>query len=332
MILVTGATGLVGSHLLLHLLQEGEQTIRAIYRHTERIAKTKHLFELNQAQHLFDLIDWQYADILDVPALEAAFVDVDYVYHCAAFVSFDPKEEKKLRKTNIEGTANIVNLCLANHIKKLCHVSSIAALGESLNPAIPITEQTEWNPELYHSDYALSKFGAEMEVWRGTQEGLDVVIVNPGVIFGAGFYREGSSELLYKVSRGFPFYTTGTTAVVAVQDVVYCMRKLMQSTSKNERFILVSDNLTNREILHFIASLLQTKPASIKINRLGLSIGWRLDAFVSILTGKKRSFTRAIAKASLSQYIYDASKIKQTLNFTFSSYTDFLLEVSKRLN
>lgn len=331
MILVTGATGLVGSHLLLHLLQEGEQTIRAIYRQAERIAKTKQLFERHQAQHLFDWIDWQPADILDVPALEAVFVDVDYVYHCAAFVSFDPKEEKKLRKTNIEGTANIVNLCLANPIKKLCHVSSIAALGESLNPTTPITEQTEWNPELYHSDYALSKFGAEMEVWRGTQEGLDVVIVNPGVIFGSGFYREGSSELLYKVSHGFPFYTTGTTAVVAVQDVVYCMKTLMQSTVTNERFILVSDNLTNRELLHFIATLLQTKPASIQINRLGLSIGWRLDAFVSLITRKKRSFTRAIAKASLSQSIYDASKIQQMLNFSFLSYKAFLVAVSKNL-
>ncbi|EHQ42205.1 NAD-dependent epimerase/dehydratase family protein [Myroides odoratus] len=329
MILVTGATGLVGSHLLLHLLQQGAGSIRAIYRNTQSIAKAKHVFELHQALTLFEGIQWQQADILDLPALEEAFEGITHVYHCAAMVSFDPRDEKILRKTNIEGTANIVNLCLAHSIEKLCHVSSIAALGESLHYSTPITEQTEWNPALYHSDYALSKFGGEMEVWRGTQEGLDVVIVNPGVIFGRGFYREGSSELFYKVRQGFPFYTTGTTAVVSVEDVVSAMYQLMESEHKNERYTLVSDNLKNRELLHYIAALLQKKPASFEIGPFGLAIAWRLDAFVSILTRKKRSFTRAIAKASFSCFIYDASKIEQTLDFTFSSYQKFLVDVSK---
>ena len=330
MILVTGATGLVGSHLLLHLLQQGEQNVRAIYRDTQRIERTKRLFERCDAQALFKQITWQKADILDLPSLEEAFTGVTHVYHCAAIVSFDPNAEKKLRKINIEGTANIVNLCLAYGVEKLCHVSSIAALGESLSPATPITEKTTWNPELYHSDYALSKFGAEMEVWRGTQEGLSAVIVNPGVIFGSGFGREGSGELFHKVQHNFPFYTAGTTAVVAVEDVVYCMRQLMISPVKDERFTLVSDNLSNRELLHHIAALLKKKPAQFSVNRLGLSMGWRLDALVGLFT-KKRSFTRAIAKASLSSFIYDSSKVQQTLNFTFTSYTDFLAQMSKRL-
>ncbi|WP_158962302.1 NAD-dependent epimerase/dehydratase family protein [Myroides fluvii] len=329
MILVTGATGLVGSHLLLHLLQQEESNVRAIYRNPLSIDKTKHVFELHNALALFERIQWQQADILDVPALEEAFKEITHVYHCAAMVSFDPKEEKILRKTNIEGTANIVNLCIAYPVVKLCHVSSIAALGESLHPSTPITEKTDWNPELYHSDYALSKFGGEMEVWRGTQEGLDVIIVNPGVIFGRGFYREGSSELLYKVHQGFPFYTAGTTAVVSVEDVVFCMRQLMQSEHKNERYILVSANLENRELLHFIATMLNKKPASFEIGRFGLALAWRLDAFISLLTRKKRSFTRAIAKASLSRFNYDASKIEQILSFQFTSYKDFLVEISK---
>lgn len=329
MILVTGATGLVGSYLLLHLLQQEEQNIRAIYRDATRIAKTKHIFELHNALDLFQTINWQQADILDVPALEEAFIGIDQVYHCAAYVSFDPKDEKIIRKTNIEGTANIVNLCIAFAVKKLGYVSSIAAVGEPLHPTTPITEKTQWNPELYHSDYALSKFGAEMEVWRGTQEGLDVVIVNPGVIFGRGFYREGSGELFYKVHRGFPFYTSGTTAIVAVEDVVSCLYQLMQSQIKNERYILVSDNLTNQELLQTIATFLQKKPAYLKINSLGLSLGWRLDGIISVITRKKRSFTRAIAKASLSCSSYDSSKIQQTLNFKFSSYQDFLEVISK---
>lgn len=330
MILVTGATGLVGSYLLLHLLQQGERNVHAIYRNAARIARTKNVFELHDAVDLFDHISWKEADILDVPALEEAFTGITYVYHCAALVSFDPKDEKKLRKTNIEGTANMVNLCLAYGIKKMCYVSSIAALGESLDPSIPITEKTEWNPELYHSDYALSKFGAEMEVWRGTQEGLEVIIVNPGVIFGCGFLNEGSGELFYKVHRGFPFYTSGTTAIVAVEDVVFCMYQLMKSSSKNERYLLVAANLTNQELLREIAILLDKKPAHFKVNRFGLSLGWRLDAFISLITGKKRSFTRAIAKASLSTFVYDSSKIEQKLSFQFSSYNQFLAIISER--
>ncbi|MGG5507530.1 MULTISPECIES: NAD-dependent epimerase/dehydratase family protein [unclassified Myroides] len=330
MILVTGATGLVGSHLLLHLLQQGEQQVCALYREAKRIEKTQQLFVLHQVPELFERITWKQADILDLPALEEAFQGVTHVYHCAAFVSFDPKDEKKIRKTNIEGTANIVNLCLAFSIEKLCHVSSIAALGETLHPSIPITEQTEWNPELYHSDYALSKFGAEMEVWRGTQEGLNVVIVNPGVIFGRGFGREGSGELLYKVSRNFPFYTEGTTAIVAVEDVVFCMHQLMRSTLVNERYTLVAANLSNKALLHQIAAILHKKPARVPLGRFGLSLVWRLDTLMSIL-GKKRSFTRAIAKASLSCFYYDASKIEQTLKFQFTSPAVFLERTSKSL-
>jgi len=327
MILVTGATGLVGSHLLLYLLQQGELSIRAIYRKEQNKAKTKHIFELNDALSLFEAIIWQQADILDLPTLEEAFTGVTHVYHCAAQVSFNPKDEKLLRKTNIEGTANIVNLCIAHSVKKLCHVSSIAALGESLHPSTAITEKTEWNPELYHSDYALSKFCAEMEVWRGTQEGLDVVIVNPGVIFGQGFYREGSNEMLHKIKKGFPFYTEGTTALVAVEDVAKSMHQLMLSNLKNERYILVSDHLSNQELLNHLATLLHKKPVYIKINRLSVSIVWKLDALISMLTGKKRSFTRAIAKASLSTFIYDNSKIQQTLDFQFTSYQVFLAQV-----
>ena len=187
MVLITGATGLVGSHLALHLLENNER-IRAIYRTKTSIEKTKSLFKLYGKESLFEQIEWIEADINDIPSLEIAFKGVEYVYHCAALISFDPKDEKKLRKINIEGTANIVNFCLAFNVKKLCHVSSIAALGDLMEHETLITEETIWNPEKHHSDYAISKYGAEMEIWRGLQEGLPVVIINPGVILGPVSY------------------------------------------------------------------------------------------------------------------------------------------------
>lgn len=327
MILVTGATGLVGSHLILHLLQKEEYSIRALYRNEKNINKTKRVFENNDCLHLFHHIEWFDADILDLPKLELAFSSITHVYHCAALISFNPKDEKKIRKTNIEGTANIVNLCITFSIEKLCYVSSIAALGEPINPKTPITETTEWNPEIYHSDYSLSKFGAEMEIWRGTQEGLPVVIVNPGVIFGKHFQQEGSAILIEQLKNDFPFFTQGNTAIVGIEDVVTAMHQLMNSSIKNERYILVSDNLNNFDLLSYIANLLNKKKPYIKITPFSAQIGITLDWIVSKIFRKKRNFTRAIAKASFSTLTYNNSKIEKELSFKFSSYTTYLPEI-----
>jgi dihydroflavonol-4-reductase len=156
MVLITGGTGLVGSHLLLHLIENGE-SVRAIYRNLESVEKTKNIFSYYKKENLFEKINWIQADILDVSSLEIAFENVEYVYHCAAFISFDPKDEDAIRKTNIEGTANVVNFCLVKNVQKLCFISSIAALGDLKENEKIITEAAEWNPEKPHSDYAISK-------------------------------------------------------------------------------------------------------------------------------------------------------------------------------
>ena len=177
MILVTGGTGLVGAHLLYRLVSDNKK-VKAIYRNERKIANTKRVFSSYTEDYntLFNAIEWIQADLLDVPALSEAFIGVTKVYHSAAFVSFEPDKYQLLRKTNIEGTANIVNLCISNNIEKLCYVSSIATLSSTINTEF-ISEETEWNPEDDNSVYAITKYGAEMEVWRGTQEGLDAVMV-----------------------------------------------------------------------------------------------------------------------------------------------------------
>ena len=201
MILVTGATGLVGSHLLVKLLQE-EKEVKALFRTEKKIEAVKNVFQHKKSIHLFEKINWIKGDITDVPTLNIAFENITHVYHCAALISFDPNDEEVLRKVNIEGTANVVNCCIDFGIKKLCHVSSIAALGDTREYEYSITEETEWNPEKLHGDYAISKYGSETEVWRAQQEGVDVVIVNPGVIFGYGFPTQGSGIIINKVKNG----------------------------------------------------------------------------------------------------------------------------------
>ena len=235
MILVTGGTGLVGSHLLYHLALENEE-IRAVYRTKSSLEKVKKVFSFyTDDASLFTKIKWCKADITEVPAMINAFKGVDYVFHCAAFISFNPKDYKEMRKVNIHGTAIIANLAIDAKVKKLCYVSSIAAVGDNLKGDI-INEDCEWNKEVDNSGYSITKFGGEMEIWRASQEDVDVVIVNPGVILGAGFWDSGSGKLFDQVYKGFNYYTEGVTGFVSVQDVVKSMILLMKSNIKNERF------------------------------------------------------------------------------------------------
>lgn len=330
MILVTGGTGLVGAHLLLNVT-ENEAAVRAIYRNNKGIEKTKSLFHLYQKEHLFPKIEWIQADIIDVPSLEIAFQNVEYVYHCAGLISYDPNDENQLRKVNIEGTANIVNFCIDYNIKKLCHVSSIAALGDLASHETQVTEETEWNPEAPHSDYAISKHGAEMEIWRGQQEGLKVVIVNPGVIFGAGFWNQGSGKFFSGIKKGFPFYTKGSTAYIGVTDVVKIMIQLMKSDISGERFILISENLKFKDVIFNIAEKLKAQKPKIEAKPWMLSIAWRLDWLVSTIFRTKRKLSKYSASSLTSSEIISNQKIKNPeisgLNIVFQSIDSVIQEV-----
>lgn len=333
MILVTGGTGLVGAHLLLHLLENGAEKVRSTYRDSINLTKTKQLFELYKKGDLYSKIEWVLADILDVPALELAFQEVDYVYHCAALISFDPAEEDKLRKVNIEGTANIVNFCIDKKVKKLCYVSSIAALGDLLlsegkHPSqTPIDEQTEWNPEVPHSDYAISKYGAEMEVWRGLQEGLPVIIVNPGVILGPGFWNQGSGILFQTVKKGISFYTNGSSGYVSVIDVVTIMHQLMNSEFCGEKYILISENCTYKDILERISEKMNVKKPTILASSGLLNLAWRLDWIKSIMFQSKRKLSKTSAASLLSQTVFSNDKIKKELNYSFINIEEYLTTI-----
>ncbi|HRG18549.1 MAG TPA: NAD-dependent epimerase/dehydratase family protein [Flavobacterium lutivivi] len=326
MILVTGGTGLVGAHLLLHLT-EIEEEVSAIYRNSSKIELTKKLFAANNKSSFFERIKWLEADILNIPSLEDAFAGIDFVYHCAALITFDPNDEDKLRKTNIEGTANIVNLCIDFNVKKLCYVSSIAALGDLKEQETEVTEESEWNPEVFHSDYAISKHGAEMEVWRGYQEGLNVVIVNPGVIFGSMIWKEGSGAFFTKIKNGFPFYSKGSTGYIGVNDVVKVMIQLMKSDITGERFALVTENISFDKIIFSIAEKLKVKKPSFEAKPWMTSIAWRIDAVISFIFRKKRSISKFAANSLHSKEIISNSKIKNALNYNFQSIDNVLDEI-----
>ena len=319
MILVTGGTGLVGSHLLYHLLLEND-SVRAIHRKNSDLNAVKNVFLSYQteAHELFHKIRWVEADLNDIPALEIAFEEVHQVYHAAALVSFLSRDYQKMRRVNIEGTTNIVNLCISKQVEKLCFVSSVAAIENAASGVI-MDESDNWNSATDKSGYAITKYGAEMEVWRASQEGVPVVIVNPGVIIGSGFWHKGSGRMFTKVQEGLKFYTTGITGFVDVKDVVKIMQRLMNSNVINQRFIVVSENLSYKQVLQSIAKALNKDKPSIRINKIMSECIWRIEFLRSKITLSPPLLTKRTARSALANHPYTADKIKKELNFEFEA-------------
>lgn len=324
MILVTGGTGLVGAHLLCRLVQE-ESKVRAIYREKNSVEKTKNLFRNKQLDAFWDRIEWLEADITQLPQLTRAFEGITQVYHCAAMVSFQIKDFDRMSKINIEGTAAMVNLALAFGIEKFCHVSSIATLDEINKKTSLFDENSTWNPHKRHSDYAITKNGAEMEVWRAIQEGLPAVIVNPGVILGDGFPQQGSGLIRHQIEKGMPFYTQGIMPIIAVEDVVEAMFFLMKNNHFNQRFVLVAENRSIQEVFFSFAKKLNKKPPHISISKKLMHIAAIVDAVITaIIPHKKRSITPDLVHTSFSQNRYDSSKYLQLSQATFLSLNQLL--------
>src|SRR5665647_1618417 len=227
MILVTGGTGLVGSYLLYELTRKGHK-VKALLRPGKKSYETRKLFNCLSAEneHLIDQVEWVEGDVLDPFSLQQAMQGVEYVYHCAAMISFNPRELKAMLAVNVEGTANIVNASIENGIKKLCHVSSIASLGQAEKGEM-IDEMAKWKTSHINSGYAISKYGGEREVWRGIEEGLNAVIVNPSVIIGAGCHRKATNKLFHNIENFLPYYISGINGYVDIRDVVNAMIILM---------------------------------------------------------------------------------------------------------
>lgn len=330
MILVTGGTGLLGSHLLYSLVDSGKQ-VRAIKRSSSDLSEVKKVFSFysENAEEMFAKIEWQDADILFPESLDEAFEKVSHVYHSAAMVSFDPRDKKSMIHNNLEGTANIVDACLSFNIKKLVHVSSTAALGKQLNGE-KVTEDMIWAPDTMNTGYSISKFKSEMEVWRGMEEGLNIVIVNPSVIFGPGFWSKGSSLMFKKIKGGLRFYTTGGTGFVGVNDLVKAMISLMESDISGERFIINSENIPYQKIFTMIAEELGVRVPHIEATPFLGGLAWRLDSFKSWF-GFRRSITKEAIAAGRNLTAYSNKKIQDKIGIEFRPVQEVIAQTAKYL-
>jgi len=326
MIFVTGGTGLVGAHLLFELTSAGKK-VKALKRTTsnlQQVLKTFSYYSENPKK-LFDTIEWVDGDLLDYFTLEKLLEGVSEIYHCAAIVSFQTKDRQKMISNNVEGTANLVNAALENRATKICHVSSIAALGR-LENGEPILEETNWIPAKKISGYSESKYFSETEIWRGTEEGLAAIIVNPSIIFGPANWESGSAKMFKTIWDGMKFYTRGITGFVDVNDVTNAMIQLMDDsnfeTCKNQRFILNSENLSYQNVFIQIANELGKPVPKIFASNFLLSIVWRIATFASWITGKPSMITRESVANSNAVNNFDGSKITRTIGFNYLTVSD----------
>ena len=317
MIFVTGGTGFLGAHLLYHLLEKGEK-IKALRRPDSKNDLLERVFGFytDNTQLLIDKIEWVEGDLFDIYSFEEILNDVTVIYHSAAIVSFQPGDKNQMMQTNIQGTANLVNIAIEKKIKNFCHVSSIAAIGRADNSKI-IDEQTRWRASKKNSSYALSKYGAEREVWRGIEEGLNAVIVNPSIILGPGEINSGSGKLIGTILNGLKFYTSGVNGYVDVRDVVKAMVLLVENDISSERFIVSAENIYYINLFGMISRKLGKSPPAYKASKWMGKIAWRFEYIKGKLTGSKPLITRETANTAANIYEYSNKKIVDQLNFEF---------------
>lgn len=326
MILVTGATGLVGGHLIWHLLQNNI-TITAIKRSTSNLESLRKIFSCYtpHAEAYLRRIQWRIADICDEKSITGALKGIETVYHCAAVVSLSNGTDELL-KTNVNGTANIVNAALKNKVKRFCFVSSIAACGQETEHVL-VDENTPHGSFENRSTYAQSKYFSEQEVWKGIRAGLNAVIINPGVILGYSGTEKGSSELFARMRKGLPFYTLGGSGYIDVMDVVKLMILLTNNTVSGERFILVAENCSNKDILGWMADGFGKKRPKICINKKTmLAVG-----LISEIAGSIFRFTptldRSLARTASSRTYYSNKKISDFTQYQFTPIEKCIKEV-----
>jgi dihydroflavonol-4-reductase len=326
MILVTGGSGLLGSHVLFELSRLGRK-VRAIKRKNSDTGMVRKVFSYYSETpgELLKNIEWVEADLMDFGAISDALEGIKEVYHSGAVVSFYPKDHKAMLKVNIEGTANLVNLSMDKGVEKFCYVSSVATLGRGLN-GNPTSEEDYWVTSRKNTIYGISKYGAEREVWRGMEEGLKAVVVNPAFILGPGFWADNSG-LFRLVWEGLKYYTDGMNGYVDVRDIARAMIQLMDRNIFNERFILSADTISYQRLFGMMAMYLGRSAPSVKVPDIVPGMIWRIEAARTFITRSTPVLTKEMAHTMRQKYSYTHEKIQKALDFEFTPLERSIREI-----
>ncbi len=315
MILVTGATGLLGSHIVVELAARGE-LVKAMFRDEKRQRNVIRLMDMyfpNRSSELLEKITWFKGDVCDLDDVAESMIGTTKIIHCAALVSFHRRDFNQLFEINRQGTANLVNFALEANISQFIHVSSTAAIGSDSEHGDGIRRETNgWNANEKVSGYSLSKHSAEKEVWRGKEEGLTISIVNPSILFGPGNWNESSLTIFRTLNNGLKFYTEGSNAFVDVRDVTAVVLQLLDSELLNERFLVSGTNLSYKALFDLICKELNTKPPKYLAGPFLTTLAWRISRFLSRFTGKQPTITKESARSSQRKSVYSSDKLLTT--------------------
>lgn len=318
MVLVTGANGLLGSYLVKELIRRGEH-VRGLRRATS---------DMSLLEGYQDRVEWVEGDVRDVYSLEEAMRDVDQVYHVAAMISMQPRDQQQMLSVNAEGTANVVNAALGSDIKKLLYVSSVAAFGRPEKAIRLIDENLDVKDSKDNFAYYKSKLYAEREVWRGIAEGLHAVIINPSTILGGGFWNIPPNGIFSHVYSGLPFYTTGVNGFVDVRDVVEVAIRLMHSDIESEKFIVSAENASFREVMWMAADAMKVRRPYIQSGKLLGSLAWRLEEVKSLFTRPSAIITHDSVEIGQNDFYYSNDKVRKALDYTFRPLKDTINDVA----
>lgn len=273
-------------------------------------------------------IEWVEGDVLDTGSLESAMQDVAKIYHCAAMVSLSNLERKQMYRVNIQGTANVVNLCLELGVGKLAHISSVAGLGREKDGK-PITEKTLFDYNDQNWAYGISKYESECEVWRGVAEGLKAVVVNPTIVLADKDWSQGSGRLFGVVKKGMKFYTPGANGYVDVRDVSRSMISLMDSGISGERFVINAENKSYKELFTAISRALNKPVPSVQLKRWMLEIAWRVNKVYAMVTGTEPLISKDAVKAGFRQTVYSNEKIRKAIGIEFIPFEQTIRDIVK---
>jgi dihydroflavonol-4-reductase len=317
MILVTGGTGLVGSHLLYELSSSGRK-VRALKRKGSSLNNLEKTFGYYAAdpKALLNNIEWVEGDMMDYFSLSDSMIGVEEVFHCAATISFSPKDATLMLKQNTEGTANVVNCCIEHSVKKACFVSSVAALGQTGTDE-EITEETFWKNSPENSVYSISKYASEREVWRGIEEGLNAVIVNPAIILGPGNWTAGSSNMFSSAFKGMKYYSNGVSGFVDVRDVVKTMVQLMDKGIFKERFIVSSESVSYRTFFNYMHDCFGRPKPSAYANKFLSELVWRVEKIRSSILHTNPLITKETVRSAHQINRFSNKKVAKALSYRF---------------
>ncbi len=319
-ILVTGGTGFLGSYIIKQLVDNGYE-VRAIRRNDK--------LPFWISKEIIDKVKWIDGDILDVVALEDAMEGIDTIIHSAAIVSFAKKDWKKMYHVNVEGTANVVNIALEKNVRRLIHISSVAAVGRTASGG-HVNEEKKWEESNANTQYAKSKYKAELQVWRGISEGLEAVILNPSTLLGYGDWSSGSCGIFKNVFEEFKWYSQGINGFTDVEDVAKVVLLFVENSITEERFIVNGDTWSFKKLQDTIADAFGKKRPAKKTTPFLMALAWRMEKFKSWFTGKKPLLTKESARVAQSQTWFENDKILKALpGFSFTPLEESIKQACK---